>query len=893
MKALILVGGFGTRLRPLTFSFPKPIIEFANKPIVAHQIEALAKVGVKEIVLAVGFQPAQMQEPIKKFEEDYGVKITISQETEPLGTGGPIRLAKDILTKDNEENLFFVFNSDVICDFPLQQLIDFHKSHGKEGSIFMTKVEEPSKYGVIIHDQKGKIERFVEKPKEFIGDEINAGLYLFNTSVIERIPMQPTMLEKQVFPQMASEQQLYGLILPGFWMDVGQPQDYLKGTKLILDSMREKNPEELRPDAKNIKGNVLIHPNAKIAENCLIGPNVTIDEDCIIDEGVRLQNVAILKGTHIKSHTWIQDAILGWKCVVGKWKMEHFHNSAGLFSTLQYNVDDSCNECTYDCFFKYNFSTAEQCQLAMNQCEFDQVNFFMVFFCYFSGSTLIFIPLTIFFIYLLFGFISATVEEYIAEGITFISEYLQLSEALAAVTLLALANGAGDVITAIVASGAEGGISYNIGALYGAGFFVCSMVICLTILASTEIIIVDKSTIFRDVGFYILSTVVTFFYAYQGKIYIWSAIFFLVIYLQQNKLILYFDYMMVLVVYIQDRLEQREKDLIEIAQMKAEAEKNSINPSAQSLKNNPLKKLKTFGNNVAKMMNTLVAKKKLLKQATVLTEGEDDEGDDQKWSDMNIFEKIMFPFEFVLQFLRKITMPPVQKSEYDKILCILWPFPGIFFILFGIGQLTLENYLYYALPLSFFLSMFFYYTQKDLEESEVPSYFIIITTLSTCIGLLWTYIACDMLIDLLDTFVVIFKLDQTYVGLTILGVGNALPDALTTVALAKKGYAQMGITGSYAGQLFGLLIGFGLAQLKTTLVDGPQDFSLFEEPVENLLDILVLVFSFVNLIATALYGILKDYHFGKGLAYLVGSLYVSFFVCATCVQGYYLYNGIE
>lgn len=135
-----------------------------------------------------------------------------------------------------------------------------------------------------------------------------------------------------------------------------------------------------------------------------------------------------------------------------------------------------------------------------------------------------------FIIYIIFSFTSATVEEYIAAGITYINEAMGLSEAMGAVTLLALANGAGDVITAIVASDSEGGVSYNIGALYGAGFFVCSMVICLTIRNSSTDIVVDKSTIFRDVGLYVIATVVTIIFAWTNYIYWWSACIFLLLY---------------------------------------------------------------------------------------------------------------------------------------------------------------------------------------------------------------------------------------------------------------------------------------------------------------------------------------------------------------------------
>jgi len=318
MKALILVGGYGTRLRPLTFSCPKPVVEFANKPIVAHQIEALVKVGVKEVILAVSYQPSAMLEYIKKAEIEYGVKITCSLETEPLGTAGPLKLAEEHLTKDNEEGLFFVFNSDVICEFPLQKMIEFHKNHGKEGTILLTQVEEPSKYGVVIYEADGKINKFIEKPKEFISDKINAGLYLFNTNIIKRIQPKPTSIEREIFPEMAAEGQLYAQVLDGFWMDIGQPKDFLIGTTLYLDSLKKKESKDLA-EGPNIIGNVLIDPTATVDKTALIGPDVTIGPGAIIGEGVRLQRTCVFNSVNIKAHSWISDTIVGWQSVVGKW----------------------------------------------------------------------------------------------------------------------------------------------------------------------------------------------------------------------------------------------------------------------------------------------------------------------------------------------------------------------------------------------------------------------------------------------------------------------------------------------------------------------------------------------------------------------------------------------
>ncbi|KAI7816019.1 mannose-1-phosphate guanyltransferase, partial [Gamsiella multidivaricata] len=277
MKALILVGGFGTRLRPLTLTMPKPLVEFANKPMILHQIEALAEAGVTDIVLAVNYRPEVMVSILQKYEDLYNVKITFSVETEPLGTAGPLALARDILGKDDSP--FFVLNSDVICDFPFQELKAFHDAHGNEGTIVVTKVEEPSKYGVIVNKpESSMIDRFVEKPVEFVGNKINAGIYIFNPSILDRIELKPTSIEQETFPLMAADSQLHSFTLEGFWMDVGQPKDFLTGTCLYLANINKTNPGKLaNPNSGYVHGgNVLVDPTAKIGKDCRIGPNVVI-----------------------------------------------------------------------------------------------------------------------------------------------------------------------------------------------------------------------------------------------------------------------------------------------------------------------------------------------------------------------------------------------------------------------------------------------------------------------------------------------------------------------------------------------------------------------------------------------------------------------------------------
>jgi mannose-1-phosphate guanylyltransferase len=247
------------------------------------------------------------------------MQITMSQEDEPLGTAGPLALAKKHLMSESSDEPFFVLNSDVICDFPFEDMLIFHKNHNCEGTIIVTRVEEPSKYGVVVYDaDSGRIRKFVEKPREFVSNKINAGLYIFSQKILNRIELRNMSIEKEVFPFMANDAQLYAMELNGFWMDVGQPKDYLTGMCLYLDSIKRRNSISLDSKPCTV-GNVLIDPSAKIGKDCRIGPNVIIGPNVVIEDGVCIKRSTVLSDTRIQSHAWIQSSIIGWKCNVGKW----------------------------------------------------------------------------------------------------------------------------------------------------------------------------------------------------------------------------------------------------------------------------------------------------------------------------------------------------------------------------------------------------------------------------------------------------------------------------------------------------------------------------------------------------------------------------------------------
>lgn len=312
MKAVILVGGFGTRLRPLTLSVPKPLIPFANKPIIKHQIEALSGAGVGEVILAVGYGQEQLREELRGYDRELGITITFSVEKKPMGTAGPLSLLEEELARETAP--FFVLNSDVICQFPLRDMLTFHKQHGLEGTVLVTRTSDPSNYGVVVvEDNSPRIAKFFEKPVQFVGDKINAGIYLLNASVFAYLEKKSMSMEREVFPLMADSRRICAFDLQGFWMDIGQPKDYLLANNLYL---REKKIEQ---KGENFFGNVLVHSTVQIGRECLIGPGVTIGPGVVIGDGVRICNSVIFEGAIVESFAVVKSSIVGWRSQLMKW----------------------------------------------------------------------------------------------------------------------------------------------------------------------------------------------------------------------------------------------------------------------------------------------------------------------------------------------------------------------------------------------------------------------------------------------------------------------------------------------------------------------------------------------------------------------------------------------
>ena len=259
--------------------------------------------------------------------------------------------------------------------------------------------------------------------------------------------------------------------------------------------------------------------------------------------------------------------------------------------------------------------------------------------------------------------------------------------------------------------------------------------------------------------------------------------------------------------------------------------------------------------------------------------------EEKAFSQMNIGEKIQFILFFPFDWARKLTIPPSEEDNFDRKLLIAWPILGVIFIYF---ILTSPAYWWFsAIGVSALLCILFWKTSVD---NELPKYYFFVEVLSVICGLLWTYLISSILIDLLQFLVVLSQLDATFMGLTIMAIGNALPDALTTIALAKQGFAIMGITGGYAGQLFGLLIGFGVAMLKQTIIDDKHYlvFDLFnpDNLRKNILDILVVFTSLSTLFTTFIFAVVKKFKMSKTFSVIGFSIYGLFAITAIVIAIY-------
>ena len=311
MKALILAGGIGSRLRPLTNNLPKPMIPIFDRPFLHWMLKDLADRGVSEAILAVNYLPDAIMSYFG--QNDVGLKLTSILEDKPLGTAGAVRNATSLL----EDDTFLVCNGDIFTHIDLDELIQFHESRNAALTIVGTSVENPYAYGVLETDSLDRIERFVEKPsiEEIRSSWINAGTYLMNREVLEQIPSGSfQMFETDIFPKLLDlGYPLYCYKAESYWLDIGVPANYVK---LHHDVLR--GSVKLPFDSMIYKAGIWQAPGCEIAEGALLEPPIYLGPGVRIGDNSKLEGpVVVGAGSTIGSNTVIKSSLIWTQNVIG------------------------------------------------------------------------------------------------------------------------------------------------------------------------------------------------------------------------------------------------------------------------------------------------------------------------------------------------------------------------------------------------------------------------------------------------------------------------------------------------------------------------------------------------------------------------------------------------
>ena len=301
MQAIVLVGGEGTRLRPLTENVPKPALTLVDRPFLAHMIDWLAGHGVTEVVLACGFLPDVLREALAGEEGRAGVSIRYVVEPEPLGTAGAIRFAADQLG-DELEDRFLALNGDVLTDLDLSSLIAAHGA-GARATIALHPVEDSAAFGLVRTGESGEVLEFLEKTGEPAPGEVNAGMYLLERSVLDLIPPgRAVSIERDVFPRLVGEG-LFARVLEGYWMDIGTPRRYLDAGWDILEG---RVRTATRPTAPGL----FVDPGAEVDAGAGIGPRAVIGPGCRVGAGAQVSDSVLLAGSRVGEGAAVSASIL-------------------------------------------------------------------------------------------------------------------------------------------------------------------------------------------------------------------------------------------------------------------------------------------------------------------------------------------------------------------------------------------------------------------------------------------------------------------------------------------------------------------------------------------------------------------------------------------------------
>ncbi|MGW6259897.1 sugar phosphate nucleotidyltransferase [Streptomyces sp. NPDC055085] len=314
-EAILLVGGRGTRLRPLTVHTPKPMVPAAGVPFLTHQLARARAAGVEHIVLATSYL-AEVFEPYFGDGSSLGLHLEYVTEEEPLGTGGAIRNVASRLHSGPDEPVL-IFNGDILTGLDIPALVSTHETTGADVSLHLTRVEDPRAFGLVPTDSTGRVTAFLEKPQtpeEIVTDQINAGAYVFRRSAIDTIPEgRPVSVERETFPELlATGAHLQGMVDSTYWLDLGTPQAFVRGS---ADLVLGRAPS---PAVPGRCGDRLVLPTATVAPDAKLTGGTVVCEGARIGEGARISGSTILAGAVVEPGAVVTDSLVGLGARIGE-----------------------------------------------------------------------------------------------------------------------------------------------------------------------------------------------------------------------------------------------------------------------------------------------------------------------------------------------------------------------------------------------------------------------------------------------------------------------------------------------------------------------------------------------------------------------------------------------
>ncbi|HKH76579.1 MAG TPA: NDP-sugar synthase, partial [Rubrobacteraceae bacterium] len=311
MKAVIMAGGQGTRLRPLTSNLPKPMIPIVNVPCMEHIVRLLEEHGLTDIVVTLQFLPEEIQDYFGD-GSDWGVNLSYSIEVAPAGTAGSVKLAEEHLKDDR----ILVISGDALTDCDLTCALSFHEEKGAEATMVLKSVENPLDFGIVITEEDGRISRFLEKPTwgQVFSDTVNTGIYVLEPLVLGEIPADGEYdFSKELFPKLLDEERsLYGFITEDYWEDIGNLEQYMRAQRDVLDGkMKGTRPpgmrlrenvyvgERAQVDDEELIGPVVIGENVRVGEGAKISPYSVIADNVVISAGATVERSVVAEGSYI------------------------------------------------------------------------------------------------------------------------------------------------------------------------------------------------------------------------------------------------------------------------------------------------------------------------------------------------------------------------------------------------------------------------------------------------------------------------------------------------------------------------------------------------------------------------------------------------------------------